>query len=98
MLKIGALELFARLAQRQGQEILLHQGLIDGHLDGQFAFYLLEPDFLARAQDQHALNQVLQLTHISRPGIVAQTVLRGDAETAQRQVLLIDQPIDVVAQ
>ena len=44
------------------------------------------------------MDKVAQLADVAGPGIVAQPVLGRDSEAAQRQPLLVDQPVDVVAQ
>src|SRR5271156_5646132 len=80
LLQISALELLARLAQRQRQEVLLDQRLIDRHFDRELALDLLEPNFLTRAEYQYSLHQVLELTEIAGPGVIAQAVLRSDAK------------------
>ena len=98
LLQIGALELLAGLAQRQCQQVLLHQRLIESGLDRELALDLLEPDLLARAEHEDPLHEVPQLTQIPRPGIISQPVLRRHAEAPQRQMLIVDQPVDVVAQ
>ena len=48
LLQVGALELLARLAQRQRQQVLLDQRLIRRGLHRQLALDLLEPDLLRR--------------------------------------------------
>ena len=99
MLEVVFLELLARLAQGQvvghgrsgGSACRLRLGT-DGLVD------LIRTDLLAAAKDQQALNEVLQLADIPRPGVVAQTVLRGDAEMAITQFLVADEVIDVEIQ
>src|SRR5487761_2128587 len=88
LLQVSPLELFAGFAQRQGQQILFDERFIDGALFREFALDLLEPDFLAAAENEDALHEVAQLPDVARPGIVAQTILRGHAESPQRQVLI----------
>ena len=46
LLQVGALELLARLAQRQRQQIVLDQRLIGRRLRRQFALDFLQPDLL----------------------------------------------------
>ena len=98
LLQIGALELLARLAQRQRQQILLHQRLIERRLHGELALDLLQADLLAGPEHEHPLHQILQLVQVVRPRVVAQPILCRDAESAQRQVLIVDQPLDVITQ
>src|SRR6187455_3399148 len=98
LLQIGALELFARFAQRQREQVLLHQRFDARCLRGELALDFLEADFFAAALQQQTLHEVLELAHVVGPGIVAQAVLRGDAELAELQSLAVHQAIDVVAQ
>src|SRR6266478_6738499 len=44
LLQVGALELLARLAQRQRQQVLFHQGLIRWGLHRELALDLLQAD------------------------------------------------------
>ena len=44
------------------------------------------------------MHEIAQFAEVARPRIVTQPVLRRDTEAAQRQTLLVYQPIDVVAQ
>src|SRR3974390_2011232 len=46
LLQVGALEVRARLAQRQRQQVLLDQRLVARQLRGELALDLLEPDLL----------------------------------------------------
>ena len=39
-----------------------------------------------------------QLAHVARPRIVAQPILRRDAEAAKRQPFRVDEQVDVMAQ
>ena len=98
LLQVGPLELFPGLAQRQSQQVLLDQRLVDGALLGELALDFFEPDFLAAAENEDALDEIPELPDIARLGIIAQAVLRGDAESPQRQALVVDQAIDVIAQ
>jgi len=98
LLQIGTLELLARFAQRQGEQVLLHQRLVDARLHGQLALDLVEADLLAGAEHENALHEVTQLAEIPWPGIVAQAVLRSNAEAPQGQMLIVHQAVDVVAQ
>jgi hypothetical protein len=52
----------------------------------------------ACAQNQQALHEILELADIAWPRVIAQAILRGHAEAAERQLLLVDEPIDVIAQ
>ena len=44
------------------------------------------------------MHQVLELTDVAGPRVIAQAVLRRDAKTPERQALVVDEPIDVVTQ
>ena len=96
--QVGTFEMFARLAQRQCEQVLLDQRLVDRRLRRDLALDFLEPDFLRPALDQQPMHQVLQFADVAGPRVIAQAVLRGDAEVAERQAFVVDEPIDVVAQ
>ena len=44
------------------------------------------------------MHQVTQLAHVVRPGIIAQAILRGDAEAPERQAIRIDHAVDLMTQ
>ncbi len=97
--EVGALEVLARLAQRQRRA-------------GPASPAARRParcDAISRSISSSrissvppwissAVHQVLQLADVARPRVVAQPVLRRDAEAAERQALVVDQAVDVVAQ
>src|SRR5262249_31768130 len=87
LLQVGALELLACLAQRQGEQVLLDERLVGRGLHGELALDLLEADLLGAAVQEQPVHEVAQLPHVVRPGVVAQAVLGGDAEAPERQGL-----------
>src|SRR5690606_31215535 len=54
LLEIGPFELLARLAQGQGEQVLLDERLPRRGLNGQLALDFLQPDLLRAALDQEA--------------------------------------------
>ena len=98
LLQVGALEVLARLAQRQRQQIVLDQRFVGRRLRRQLALDFLESDLLRARVQQEAARQIAQFTHIVGPRIVAQPILRGDAEAPEAQSLALGQRIDVVPQ
>src|ERR1700685_4212605 len=56
LLQVGTLELLARLAQRQSQEVLLDQRFIRRSLHGQLPLDLLETDLLGTPVYQQAVH------------------------------------------
>ena len=58
LLQVGALELLTRLAQRQRQQILLHQRLIGWSLHGELTLDLLEANLLRTAVNQQPVHEV----------------------------------------
>ena len=96
--QVGPLELLARLAERQRQQVLLDQRLVRRLLGDEVLLDLVEADLLGPADDQHALHEVPQFPHVARPGIVPQAVLRRDREAPERHALLVHQAVDVMAQ
>ena len=55
--EVGALELLARLAQRQRQQVLLHQRLLRARRRRQFLLHLGEADFLGPAGGEQPLHE-----------------------------------------
>src|SRR5439155_3928558 len=49
-------------------------------------------------EDEGAVDQVLQLTHVARPAVAAQPVQRGARELLAGSVLLVEQREDVLGQ
>src|SRR5947207_13423392 len=90
LLQVGALELLARLAQRQRQQVLLHQRLIRRGLHRELALDLLQADLFRATVDQQPVHQVPELAHVVRPGIVAQAVLRRDGKAPVGQPVGVD--------
>src|SRR5262245_32673212 len=64
----------------------------------ELALDLIELDLLLTAEDQQTLHEILEFANVAGPRVVAQAILRGDAEAPEWQMLLIDEPIDVVTQ
>src|SRR5688500_12598222 len=94
--QVGALELLARLAQRQ-VEVEAGSDARDrrGHLRGGLAergLELLQRDIAATAEPAQALHEVAQLAQVARPGVVAQPVLHRDREVAVRQCIAVGEP------
>ena len=55
-------------------------------------------NFFFAAEDQQSLHEIAELADVAGPRIVAQAILSGDAEATERQVLFVDQAIDIVTQ
>src|SRR5690606_7065736 len=98
LLQVSTLEMLARLAKRQGQQILFDQRLIGRRVSGELALDLVEANFFFATENQQPLHEIPQLANVAGPGIVAQAILGSDAEATERQMLFVDQPIDVVPQ
>ncbi len=98
LLQVGALEVLARLAHRQRQQVLLDQRRIDRRLRGQFALHFLERDLLRAAAQQQPAQQIAQLAQVVGPGIVAQPVLRRHAAAPKLQLLAFGELIGALAQ
>ena len=44
------------------------------------------------------MHQVAELAHVVRPRVIAQAILRGDAEAPEGESFAVDHPVDVIAQ
>ena len=98
LLQVGALEVLARLAHRQRQQILLDQRRVDRRLRGQLALHFLERDLLRAAAEQQPPQQIAQLAQVVRPRVVAQPVLRRHAAAPEVQLLALGELVDALAQ
>ena len=98
LLQIRALEMLARLAQRHREQVLLDERLAIGRVGRELRLDFGERNLLRAAEDQQALDHVPQLAHVARPRIVAQPILRRDAEAPKRQPFRVDEQVDVMAQ
>ena len=65
---------------------------------GELALDVLERDFLGPAAHEQSPHHVAQFLHVTRPRIIAQPVLRSDAEASEGQPFGVDQTVDVVPQ
>ena len=59
-------------------------------------FDFFQRDVLVGLQHQQAPDEVLEFAHVVRPRIIAQPVLRSDAEAAETQALGVDQLVHVI--
>ncbi len=83
--------MLSRFAQRHGQQVLLQQRLVLGGVGFQLGFHFPQVDLLIAAHDQQPLDQIFQLPHVARPGIVAQPILGRHAEAPKAQPFCIHQ-------
>jgi len=90
--------LLTRLAKWQSQQVLFHQRLVNGCNRADFSLYFIKRDVFSRTGQQQSPHQVLQLPNVLGPGIIAQSVLRRDTESTERQSFGIDPFVDVVSQ
>src|SRR5688572_12500914 len=96
--EIRPLELLARFPERQGQQVLLDQGLARRLLRHEVLLDLVESDLLGTADDQHALHQVAEFPDVARPGVVPQAVLGRHREAPERHAILVHQAVHVMSQ
>jgi hypothetical protein len=57
---------------------------------------VLHVDHVAVAQDDRALDRVLQLAHVARPAVLQQLVARPLGEALDARVVLLDEPLEEV--
>src|SRR6185312_14877848 len=98
MQQIGALELFARLAQRQVEIDARRIRRIRRSDRAERGFDFGRFHVRHAAQHEQALHEIAQLAHVARPGVGAQALLRRQCEAAAVQSIAAGEEIHVQVQ
>ena len=97
LLQISSLELLACFSQWQRQQVLFYERLISARAFVDLVLDLGQEN-LTTAREQQSPHHVLELAHIVRPRVVAQSVLCGHRETSKLETFRIHQLVHIVVE